>query len=109
MRSRSHRSRPDSAWSSSRISSASNTTHWIHYLRMDRENIDWKALERLRAAFLDGTAGTQDYWRSECDLDSYDQTFAQRIRWKWDHVLKELNGRGWAPPQREVVDWGCGS
>src|SRR5260221_14548533 len=76
---------------------------------MDWENIDWKALERLRAAFLDGTAGAQDYWHSERDLDSYDQTFAQRIRWKWDYVLRELSGRGWTPPHGEVVDWGCGS
>ena len=47
---------------------------------MDWERIDWKALERLRGAFLDGTAGAQDYWRSERDLESYDQTFGQRIR-----------------------------
>ena len=76
---------------------------------MDWERIDWKALERLRAAFLDGTAGAQDYWRSEADLESYDQTFGQRIRWKWDYVLKELTGRGWLPPRGDVVDWGCGS
>jgi len=76
---------------------------------MDWERIDWKALERLRGAFLDDTAGVQDYWRSERDLESYDQTFGQRIRWKWDYVLKELKGRGWLPPRGEVVDWGCGS
>lgn len=76
---------------------------------MDWETVDWKALDRLRATFLDGTAGAQDYWRSERDLESYDQTFGQRIRWKWDHVLKELTGRGWLPPRGEVVDWGCGS
>lgn len=71
--------------------------------------VDWKALARLRAGYLDGTAGVTDYWRSERDLASYDQTFGQRIRWKWDYVLKELNGRGWAPPPGDVVDWGCGS
>jgi SAM-dependent methyltransferase len=76
---------------------------------MDWENIDWKALERLRTLFLDGTAGTQDYWRSERDLQSYDQTFGQRIRWKWQYVLNELKGRGWSPPRGDVVDWGCGS
>ena len=76
---------------------------------MDWERIDWKALERLRAAFLAGTAGAQDYWRSEADLESYDQTFGQRIRWKWNYVLKELTGRGWLPPRGDVVDWGCGS
>ena len=76
---------------------------------MDWEKVDWKALKRLRAAFLDGTAGTQDYWRSDRDLESYDLTFGQRIRWKWDYVLNELTGRGWLPPPGDVVDWGCGS
>jgi hypothetical protein len=76
---------------------------------MDWQSIDWKALDRLRSAFLDGTAGAQDYWRNDRDLDGYDQTFGQRIRWKWDYVLKELYRRGWEPPQGEAVDWGCGS
>ncbi len=72
-------------------------------------SIDWKALQRLRAAFLDGSAGTRDYWQSGSDLDSYDQTFGQRIRWKWDYVLRELQQRGWSPPRGEVLDWGCGT
>ena len=76
---------------------------------MDWETVDWKALARLRAAFLDGSAGAQDYWRSERDLESYDQTFGQRIRWKWQYVLDELKARGWSPPCGDVVDWGCGS
>lgn len=76
---------------------------------MDWTNIDWPALERLRAAFLAGTAGASDYWQSESDLASYDLTFAQRIGWKWDYVLAELERRGWTPPQGELLDWGCGS
>lgn len=72
-------------------------------------SIDWKALERMRAAFLDGSAGRADYWQSETDLASYDQTFAQRIGWKWDYVLRELKKRGWSPPEGEVLDWGCGT
>ncbi|HTS18173.1 MAG TPA: small ribosomal subunit Rsm22 family protein [Verrucomicrobiae bacterium] len=76
---------------------------------MNWENIDWKALQRLRAAFLDGTAGAGDYWRNERDLESYDQTFGQRISWKWDYVLTELKARGWKPSQGVTVDWGCGS
>ena len=72
---------------------------------MDWENVDWKALERLRAAFLDGTAGAQDYWRTESDLESYDQTFGQRIRWKWDYVLNELKRRGWSPVLRGTVSY----
>ncbi|MSR64756.1 MAG: hypothetical protein EXS18_03125 [Verrucomicrobiae bacterium] len=76
---------------------------------MNLDSIDWPSLERLRTAFLDGTAGVQDYWLGERDLASYDQTFAQRIGWKWDYVLNELKRRGWSPPTGEVLDWGCGT
>lgn len=76
---------------------------------MDGNTIDWSALERLRTAFLAGTAGADDYWQSEADLASYDATFAQRIGWKWDYVLAELTRRGWSPPKGELLDWGCGS
>jgi len=72
-------------------------------------SIDWKILERLRAAFLDGSAGQGDYWKSESDLENYDQTFAQRIGWKWDYVLRELKRRGWSPQSGDVLDWGCGT
>lgn len=76
---------------------------------MKWEELDWAALERLRAAFLKGPAGGGDYWQNERDLASYDQTFAQRIGWKWDHVLLELQRLGWKPPEGAVLDWGCGS
>ena len=76
---------------------------------MNWEAIDWDALERLRTAFLAGAADGKDYWRSERDLESYDQTFAQRIAWKWDYVLTELKRRGWTPPAGEMLDWGCGT
>lgn len=76
---------------------------------MDWENIDWAALERMRAAFLAGTAGAADYWNTESDLAAYDATFAQRIGWKWDFVLGELRRRGWMPPHGSLLDWGCGS
>ena len=76
---------------------------------MDSTQIDWKALDRLRRAFLDGTAGAGDYWQSDRDLASYDATFAQRIGWKWDYVLGELRRRGWSPPKDVLLDWGCGS
>lgn len=72
-------------------------------------SIDWPALHRLRAAFLDGTAGAQDYWQTESDLASYDATFGERIRWKWDFVLGELKRRSWSPPGGTVLDWGCGT
>ncbi|MDB6030511.1 MAG: Ribosomal small subunit Rsm22 [Verrucomicrobiales bacterium] len=76
---------------------------------MNWQDIDWAALERMRQAFLQGTAGQGDYWQSESDLVSYDATFAQRIGWKWDYVLNELERRGWTPPHGNLVDWGCGS
>lgn len=72
-------------------------------------SIDWAALERMRGAFLDGRAGGADYWTSESDLASYDATYAQRIGWKWDWVLRELRRREWTPPAGPVLDWGCGS
>ena len=75
---------------------------------MDWESIDWSALERLRAGFL-ASRIQSDYWQSESDLQSYDQTFAQRIGWKWDYVLRELTRLGWKAPGGEVLDWGCGS
>lgn len=76
---------------------------------MNWDTIDWSALERMRAAFLAGTAGVADYWQNESDLAAYDATFAQRIGWKWDFVLAELQRRGWTPPPGELLDWGCGS
>jgi hypothetical protein len=76
---------------------------------MNWNAINWESLDRLRAAFLAGTAGAEDYWQTEEDLASYDATFAQRIGWKWDYVLLELQRRGWSPPQGELLDWGCGS
>ena len=76
---------------------------------MSLADVDWNALQRLRAAFLAGTAGRAAYWQSERDLASYDATFAARIGWKWDHVLNELVRLRWTPPVGPVLDWGCGS
>lgn len=76
---------------------------------MEWSEIDWDALARLRMRFLEGSAGAEDYWRSAHDLACYDLTFAQRIGWKWDFVLRELARRGWRPPAGALLDWGCGS
>lgn len=76
---------------------------------MDWQTVDWKALDRLRSAFLNGTAGAQDYWSDDRVLESYDQTFGQRIRWKCDYVLKDLQRRGWKAPRGDAVDWACGT
>ncbi len=67
------------------------------------------ALRRIRERFLNGTAGTEDYWRVAADVALYDSTFAERIGWKWDAVLGELRRRGWQPRSRRLLDWGCGS
>jgi len=88
--------------------------------------IDWAVLERLRGLFLSGAAAQGAYWRSTEDLANYDLTYGERIGWKWDAVLRELEQRGWRPPgaarsnvgpdqtagreeKLAVLDWGCGS
>src|SRR4051812_44526744 len=72
--------------------------------------IDWPALERLRAKFLSGEPLPDSYWASPSDLASYDFTYGERIGWKWDAVLRELRLRGWRPPAgATLLDWGCGS
>jgi len=76
---------------------------------MNWTELDWPALDRLRDAFLSGSAAGGPYWKSVSDLASYDLTYGERIAWKWDHVLRELKLRSWAPPARTVLDWGCGS
>ncbi len=76
---------------------------------MTWEDLDWPALDRLRAGFLEGAPNSGPYWKSTSDLASYDFTYGERIGWKWDHVLRELKQRGWAPSSRSVFDWGCGS
>ena len=75
----------------------------------DWGDINWPALEKLRASFLSGAPGGLDYWQDETQLASYDATFAQRIGWKWDYVLAELTRRGWTPQGGDSLDWGCGS
>jgi len=67
------------------------------------------ALAALRARFLDGSNEGGGYWKNEAELALYDASFGERIGWKWDAVLAELNARGWRPSSRRVVDWGCGS
>ncbi len=76
---------------------------------MTWSDLDWSALDRLRAAFLSGSAASGAYWQSASDLASYDFTYGERIGWKWDHVLRELRLRHWKPASRSVLDWGCGS
>src|SRR5437667_10875927 len=74
------------------------------------DTLDWAALDRLRDTFLATKPAGANYWMSRSDLENYDFTFAQRIAWKWDAVLRELRLRGWTPPPGgPLLDWGCGS
>src|SRR5437868_13544341 len=76
------------------------------------QTLDWDTLDRLRNVFLGSTTAEAGapYWTSLRDLANYDFTYAQRIGWKWDAVLRELRLRGWRPPQDgPLIDWGCGS
>ena len=66
-------------------------------------------LSKMREGFIGGTAGEADYWASLGDLELYEKTFAQRIAWKWDAVLGELELRKWSPSASKLVDAGCGS
>src|SRR5262245_59556774 len=73
---------------------------------------DWARLAELRAGFLGEEAPSSRHaepWRSERDLELYDATFAQRIGWKWDAVLRELALRGVELSGTTLVDWGCGT
>src|SRR6266542_2182017 len=78
--------------------------------RVSWETLDWASLDRLRDTFLTAEPTGANYWTSRSDLENYDFTFAQRIAWKWDAVLGELELRGWSPPPGgPLLDWGCGS
>jgi len=59
-------------------------------------------LAELRARFLAGTAGAQDYWRSTEELALYDETFAARIGWKIDAVIRDLQRLGWVPKSHRL-------
>jgi SAM-dependent methyltransferase len=69
-------------------------------------------LRLLRGIFVSfevRAGGAEPYWDSAEELALYDETFAQRIAWKWDAVLEELRRRGRLPAARTVLDWGCGT
>ncbi len=66
-------------------------------------------LARLRTHFLNAREGLVDYWSSEELLALYDETFAERIGWKWNFVLQDLERRAWRLPEGALVDWGCGT
>ncbi len=76
---------------------------------MNWSKLDWRALDRLRTRFLNAGVVEGPYWTSAEELADYDATFGERIGWKWDAVIAELNLRQWTPRGGTVLDWGCGS
>ncbi len=78
---------------------------------MDLRSADWERLRELRSGFLHAASERRldDYWKSERDLELYDASFGERIRWKWLAVLHELRAREFPARPAVVLDWGCGS
>ncbi len=72
-------------------------------------NDELQQLAHLRKGFLNATNGLNNYWTSEERLALYDETFAERIGWKWNFVLEDLEQRGWHLPEGTLLDWGCGT
>lgn len=73
---------------------------------------DWAELKRLRQTFLsESFSSLGDYWCSSHLLKLYHKSFAQRIGWKWDAVLKELKTKKLldGPIPGIVIDYGCGT
>ena len=69
---------------------------------------DWALLARLRTGFLHDPSKAGDYWHSARALELYDISFAERIGWKWDAVIRELHLRRWSPPPpTRLIDFGC--
>jgi Mitochondrial small ribosomal subunit Rsm22 len=77
--------------------------------RVNWSEVDWPAIERLRRVFLEEPGAAGPYWTDSRELASYDLTLGRRIAWKWAAVLEPLLARGWLPPARQLVDWGCGT
>ncbi|MCX6131202.1 MAG: hypothetical protein NTX25_19355 [Proteobacteria bacterium] len=74
------------------------------------DTIDWDLVRQMRQGFLDAKDYLPDYWRNERWLEAYDQSLAQRIRWKWLAVLKALpQAFDWLESIPVVIDWGCGT
>jgi hypothetical protein len=69
----------------------------------------WEKLRELRQFFLSARPNRSSYWDSEETVELYDQTLAVRIGWRWDAVIGQLHNLRWQPPEKLLLDWGCGS
>ena len=70
---------------------------------------EWKKLKEIRLSYLNSTNTIDNYWSDEALVGAYDKTFAQRIGWKWDAVLAQLQKKFEFNTALSVDDWGCGS
>ncbi len=72
------------------------------------DNLSWKRIQKLRQSYLNARAFLPDYWEDDELLLAYDETLAERIRWKLRAVIAVL-----PTPQSELpttlIDWGCGT
>lgn len=78
-------------------------------MKQEPPNINWDRLRGLRDLFLQPDPIPEPYWSSNTLLRDYDITLGERIGWKWDAVLRELDLRGWRPPSSAITDIGCGT
>lgn len=72
------------------------------------DNSGWKRIQKLRQSYLDAKGFLPDYWQDDELLLAYDETLAERIRWKWRAVIDVLPLPIEAFP-KTLVDWGCGT
>ncbi|MFM8315076.1 MAG: small ribosomal subunit Rsm22 family protein [Deltaproteobacteria bacterium] len=75
-------------------------------------SFQWSELIRLRSRFLsEDIEGGSDYWTSFEVLEAYHHTFAQRIGWKWDAVMREISNKGAMSTLSKInlLDYGCGT
>ena len=68
---------------------------------------DWQRLRDLRGRFLENAS--ENYWRTQRDLELYDLIYGARIGWKWNAVLQNLTDAGWHSDAKQILDWGCGT
>jgi len=72
------------------------------------DNTSWKRLQKLRQSYLNAQGFLPDYWEDDQLLLAYDETLAERIRWKWRAVIEALPTPVGELPTT-LIDWGCGT
>jgi hypothetical protein len=102
--------RRDFAWTSATKIHSLGASLRPLYFSGSMQEIDWQLLQVMRQGFLESEGHLPNYWHDERWLSAYEQTLAQRIRWKWLAVLGFLTEQKLGlPDQLSVLDWGCGT